>query len=373
MQKYIDKANKRETVIFVFSNLREMDWIKAVISDTSIDCDISIVSLFPNEQAWLASLRSSSVFVTNIQFDNPKDTFSAAIGLFKDIRRNKSSLIIAHGFYASIAAIIAGKLSFIKKVITVRHHGRGHYENPVLHRLDRFISRYSYKVIAISELTKKLFLSEGVDRDKIIVIPNAIDVSKFNSPAISPREVVLGNFGFSDSHFVIGVVSRFVDWKGIRYILEAFSRIIETNPDARLVLVNSNAKNELLDSMIEKIGNSYIFKIDEVEDIPSFYSSLDVFVHTPISFDAEPFGLVYLESLASGTNCIFTESGVALDLQHLERYAWLVRYNSAEEIESSINSIIQGGNREKIPTDYLSDFTIQSYVRVFREFMSNVV
>ena len=373
MQKNINQEGKRETIIFAFSNLREMDWIKAMISDTSIDYDISIVSLFPNEQVWLASLRSSSVFVRNIQFNHPKDTLSAAINLFKDISRKKPSLIVAHGFYASIAAIIAGKLSFQKKVVTVRHHGRGHYENPVLHRLDRFISRFSYRVVAISELTKKLLLSEGVASDKIIVIPNAIDVSKFSTPAVSPREVVLSNFGFSDSHFVIGVISRFVDWKGIRYILEAFSQIIETNPDVRLILVNSNAKNDLLDGMIEKIGNSYIFKIDEVEDIPSFYSSLDVFVHTPISFDAEPFGLVYLESLASGTNCIFTESGVALDLHQLERYAWLVRYNSSEEIESSINSIIQGGNREKIPTNYLSDFTIQSYVRVFREFVTNVI
>jgi len=373
MQKLGDKRYERETIIFVFSNLREMDWIRAVISDTSINFDISIVSLYPNEQAWVARLKSPNVFVTNIQFNKPKDIFRVAIGLFKDLGRNKSRLIVAHGFYSSIAAIIAGKLRFKTRIVTVRHHGRGHYETPVLYRLDRFISHFSHRVVAISELTKKLLLSEGVPTDKIIVIPNAIDVLKFSTPAGNPREVVLGNFGFNDSHFVIGVLSRFVDWKGIRYSLEAFSRILETNPEARLVLVNSNAKNDLLDGMIEKIGHRYIFKIDEVEDIPAFYSSLDVFVHTPISFDAEPFGLVYLEGLASGTNCIFTLSGVALDLEQLERFAWLVDYNSAKEIENSINLVIQGESREKIPADYLSDFTIESYLRQFREFINNVL
>jgi len=372
MQK-IKKINKRETIVFVFSNLREMDWIREVISDMSINFDISIVSLYSSEQAWIAKFKSPIVSTTHLQFDHPKDIFMAAICLYKVLRRKKSRLIVAHGFYSSIASIIAGKLRFPTTIVTVRHHGRGHYEDWILNHLDRFISVFSHKVIAISELTKQLLLSEGVPRGKIIVIPNAIEVLKFNNPAITSRAIVLGNFGFNDSNFVIGVISRFVDWKGIKYTLEAFSRILETNPEVRLVLVNSSGENDVLDGMIQKIGPRYIFKIDEVEDIPSFYKSLDVFVHTPISFDAEPFGLVYLEGLASGTNCIFTKSGVALDLPQIERYVWLVAHESSEEIEVSINSVIQGGTKEKIPSDYLTNFSIPTYIRVFREFITSVL
>ena len=372
MQK-LEKVNRRETITFVFSNLREMDWIREVIRDTSIDFDISIVSLYPSEQAWIAKLKSPIVSTTHIQFIKPKDLFIGTICLFKVLRKTKSRLIVAHGFYSSIAAIIAGKLRFPTKIVSVRHHGRGHYENAILFGLDCFISVFSHRVIAISELTKQLLLSEGVARNKIVVIPNAIEVMKFNNLTKTPRAAVLSKFGFNDSHFVIGVISRFVDWKGIKYVLEAFSRILETTPEARLVLANSSGKNDLLDEMIQKIGYKYIYKIDEVEDIPSFYSSLDVFVHTPTSFDAEPFGLVYLEGLASGTNCIFTKSGVALELPQIERYAWVVSHKSSEEIEVSINSVIHGEIKEKIPSDYLSNFRIQSYIREFRQFITSVL
>ena len=373
MQRIRKRPEIRETIVFLFSNLRQMDWIEAVISDLSKDYEIFILALYPEEQEWLEGMRSPSTTINVVRFCKPNNIFRAVIDLHRVLGITKSRIVVAHGFYASIAAVVAGKIRLLTRVITVRHHGRGHYENFLLNGLDRFISNYSNKIIAISELTKRLLLSEGVGANKIIVLPNAIDVDKFYCVPNKPRDVVLSEFGFDDSNFVIGVISRFVDWKGIRFIIEAFVQILETNPEARLVLANSNRGNSSLEELLAKIDQKFIFRIDDVGDIPSFYRSLDVFVHTPISFDAEPFGLVYLEGLASGTNCVFTKSGVIHDLREIERYAWLVDFNSSEEIECSIRSVIEGGNKEKISLEYLADFTIETYVRNFRKFVFDVL
>jgi glycosyltransferase involved in cell wall biosynthesis len=175
-------------------------------------------------------------------------------------------------------------------------------------------------------------------------------------------------FGFNHSHFVIGVLSRFVDSKGINHIVEAFSRLLESEPHARLILANAHGKNDSLDFLIQSLEKKYVVKIEDIGEIERFYSSLDVFVHTPISFDAEPSGLVYLESLASGVNSIFTRSGVALEIDNLEAYSWVVDYENSTEIENTIKSIMRGETKEKITTEYLSRFTIETYVENFRSF-----
>ena len=41
------------------------------------------------------------------------------------------------------------------------------------------------------------------------------------------------------------------------------------------------------------------------------YSIMDIFIHAPIAYDEEAFGLVYLEAMASAIPCIFTISGIS--------------------------------------------------------------
>jgi glycosyltransferase involved in cell wall biosynthesis len=372
MSKAKNSTKQRDAVILVFSNLREMDWIKAVITDMSEDHRLIVLTLYPVEQDWLNRYKSPNVSIYNTEFNKPIDIFKAIWNLLKSMKFSKSKVMIAHGFYASLAAVTAGKLRFLKKVVTVRHHGRGHYENPVLNALDRYISQHSYRLFAISELTRNLFLAEGVPERKIYQLPNAIDVSRFSSHSKKSRKEFLNQFGFNESHFVIGVLSRFVDSKGINYTLEAFSRLLELAPHARLILANAHGTNELLDNLIQSTGEKFIVKIKDIGEVEDFYKSLDVFVHTPISFDAEPSGLVYLESLASGVNTIFTKSGVALELDGLENYSWIVDFENSVEIENAIKSIMHGEAKDKITAEYLSRFTIQAYVENFRSIYTEI-
>jgi len=347
-----------------------MDWISAVIRDTAKNNDVAIFSLYPTEQEWLIKLSTANIKVENIKFDRPKDIFKVISRLVKALSSN--NIVVAHGFYSSIAAVVSGKLRFAKTVVTVRHHGKGHYENMVLKNLDRFISYNSNKVIAISDLTRELLLSEGVPQKKIIVIPNAIDVNRFIRKLPNPREEFLRQLGLNDSHFVIGMVSRFVAWKGINYTIEAFRQLLMFSPNARLVLANAQGKNDYLDDLIATFEENHIVKIDNIGDIGDFYQSLDVFVHTPTSLDAEPSGLVYLEGLASGVNCVFTKSGVALELEELDRYAWLVDFKNSRDIEVAIQSIIEGECKEIPTTEYLSRFTIESYIENFGSFINEI-
>ena len=367
MSTYEDKGNE-SSIAFMFSNLREMDWIKAVICDASKVNNVYVYSLYPKDQEWLMKLTSPNIKIENIKFDKPKDIFKAVLRLTKVLGGTK--LVIAHGFYSSLAAVIAGKLRFVERIATVRHHGTGQYNSLILKNLDRFISYNSTEVIAISELTKKLLMSEGVPNRKITVIPNAIDVDKFRSDSLNSREEYLKQFGLNDSHFVIGVISRFVEWKGINYTIDAFRGILKTSPNARLILANAHGKDSSLDELIATFEKNLIIKAADIQDMVSFYQCLNVFVHTPTSFDAEPSGLVYLESLASGINCVFTKSGVALELEELNNYAWLVDFKNSDGIEKAINSIIQGKRKETPTADYLSGFTVQTYVENFRLFLN---
>lgn len=129
---------------------------------------------------------------------------------------------------------------------------------------------------------------------KIIVIPNGIDMTKFKPK----KEVVKKSY----NNPVILCVAAAITSKRVSETIKAVSLLKDTS----LLVVGTGPNEKVEDDLGKKLlgSNFKRMKIDS-KKMPEVYQNSDIF--TLCSDNSEAFGIVYLEALATGLNCVVTD------------------------------------------------------------------
>jgi len=195
-------------------------------------------------------------------------------------------------------------------------------------RLFAFLSKRT-RMVAVSEAVSRNFcgrLPLGMKR-RIGVVLNAIDLDNFQpDPAAKSR--IREELGVVESDPLIGIVGLITPRKGQLELMRAFGQALKQIPQASLLLVGAplfNRDHEYL-AAIEQTAQDLGVR-DKVRilgartDIAAIMQSLDVLV---VNSKVEPFGLVILEAMASGTPVIATAvDGIPEIIEH-DQNGWLV-------------------------------------------------
>jgi glycosyltransferase involved in cell wall biosynthesis len=265
--------------------------------------------------------------------------------------RQKPKLVHCHLFEASLYGLTAAKICGIKNRIHTRHHSTLHHDYfPSAVKYDKWINNLSTKIVSISPVvTNILTKQEGVDKNKIVEIPHAFNVSSFDS--VEPNSVLhmKQKYAIKETAIVVGVVSRYIDWKGVQFIIPAFKTLLSQYPETVLILANAKGPyerelKEMLSTLPDKCYREIIFE----RDLFTLFKCFDVFVHCPVNDKAEAFGQVYIEAILAEVPCVFTVSGEAHHLfDRKEGIEW-VQHNNANAIASALSKIINNYTQYKI-------------------------
>jgi glycosyltransferase involved in cell wall biosynthesis len=168
-------------------------------------------------------------------------------------------------------------------------------------------------IVVNSKVLRDLLLDLGV-KTQIEVIPNGVDLERFRAIRNSEeRKALRSGLGMDDSHKVITTVGSVVPRKGSDFLLEAWSRLAPSFPEAHLFFVGPlfDENHPDLGDFRRKIDNlvaasgaadrvHFVGFIDNVED---YLRASDVFV-----FPSTREGLpnVVLEAMASGLPVVVT-------------------------------------------------------------------
>jgi UDP-glucose:(heptosyl)LPS alpha-1,3-glucosyltransferase len=195
----------------------------------------------------------------------------------------------------------------------------------------RFTSRVHRHFVALSEGNRQdLMRLYGVAADRITVIPNGVDLDRFQ-PSAEARADVRRALSIAPATLTAIFVGHEFDRKGLAVVLDAMTLLARRHVDAALIVAGGDSPDRFMSGRAEAAGG--VRFVGHRADIERYYAAADVFV-MPASFDISP--LAGLEALASGLPILMTDlPGVREYLREGDN-GWFVRPDAgdvAEKIE----------------------------------------
>ena len=223
----------------------------------------------------------------------------------KVLREEKYNAVHAHTSYFSGVIMMAAWLEHIPVRIT---HART--TDSVRSRLPykvvisigkRMINRFATNRIAISKNAGDyLFGSLPYE-----VIPNAIDIEKYQTIDDSKVNVLRQLYGIPDSSFVIGQIGRFNPMKNHEFTIEWFYEYLKDNEDSVLILVGDGYLRANIEKKVNDLGiGERVRFTGVVNNINEVIHLFDVLLFPSIY---EGLGGVVLEAQAAGVPVVISD------------------------------------------------------------------
>lgn len=175
--------------------------------------------------------------------------------------------------------------------------------------LARLSAHVPERIVSCSQVGLEAHRSMGYDAQKLVVVPNGFDTTRFQKNGAS-RTAARARWGVSDDDIVIGHVARFHPQKDHRSLLAAAAICIETEPRLRFVCLGMDVSpsNSALADQARELGIMerchFLGPTTSVEnELPGF----DLLVSS--SRFGEAFPLVIGEAMACEVPCVVTDVG----------------------------------------------------------------
>ncbi len=185
----------------------------------------------------------------------------------------------------------------------------------------------------------------NLPREKVDIIPNAIDASKYEIPV--DRGAVRQRYGVKWGEKLILCVGRLVPQKGVEYFIRAIPHIAKKYPEAKFIIVGEGWSRDILEE--EAKASSYANKITFTgfasdKQVIELMTSADVLVVPSIY---EPFGIVALEGMATGVPVVASQVGGLAEVIDHDKTGVFVYPRSPESLAWGIDKVLSDPDHAK--------------------------
>ena len=266
------------------------------------------------------------------------------LSVLKILWLERAVIVHTHMWTANLLGLTTAWLLNIEKRIFTRHHAMTHHvEYPSGLKWDKVCNWLATDIIAVSENIEKILIKyDRAPETKIQIIHHGFDLEYFHNIDDTRVSELRKKHGIRETTFpVIGIIARYIKWKGIQFTIDAFKQIKNQFPQAHLVLANANGDNKSeIQSILSELPKGSYTEIEFEQDLSALYKLFDIYVHVPIDNLVEAFGQTYVEALAAGVPSVFTLSGIAKEFIIDQENALVVDYKNSEEIADAIRQIL---------------------------------
>lgn len=334
----------KKKIVYVLYNMPKaltIEWV----ADSSIskDFDLYFVCMSQNPGTSIMDkyLENRKFPVFYIVYKSKWDLPRTILKLILYFRKIKPDIIHTHLFDATFAGLTAAYLTRVSKRIFTRHHSNPnhiHFPHAVLY--DRITNFLATHIVATCKNTKWALCDlENVPESKVRVINFGFKLEQFKEISTDQIQLLKKKYLPQTSKKpVIGVISRWMEIKGLQYIIPAFQKLLTKFPNAFLILVSTGnySYRKTIKALLSHLPADSYYESDFEEDIAALYKVFNIFVHTPINSRCEAFGQTYIEALASEVPSIFSLSGVAAEFIEDGKNALVAEFQSSESIFNAL-------------------------------------
>ncbi len=226
------------------------------------------------------------------------------------IRQNNIDIIHTHEYKSDIFGLLAAKMEGIPIVTTVHGWFINNFRDRVYKGVDRFLLRFFDAVIAVSQKMYGEILNDGVAKQKLWLIPNAVVLENYSPQRGHPT--LRDELNLAPDTFLIGNIGRLSPEKGQKDFIEAASQIAARYPKAYFMMVGDGPDRTFLYEYTKKFKLTHrVFFTGHRTDMANVYKSLDLVV---LSSRTEGLPNIVLEAMAAMKPVIATDVGGTSEL-----------------------------------------------------------
>lgn len=213
--------------------------------------------------------------------------------------------------------------------------------------------RHARRVFSVAEALKSHVVAMGADADKIGVVGNGVDISKFHPV---DRVEARRQLGLPEDANVLVSVGGLVERKGFHRVIDVLPRLLQHYPNLHYLIVGgASVEGDMSMQLKEQVRNLEL--CDQVhflgslapEELKVPLSSADVFV---LATRNEGWANVFLEAMACGLPVVTTDVGGNSEVVCREEFGMIVPFGDAEALHDGLITALAKSWDRKLIVDY---------------------
>jgi glycosyltransferase involved in cell wall biosynthesis len=266
----------------------------------------------------------------------------------REISKFQPDLLVSH--FAIYSLPLLDRLSHSRNVVHFHGpwagesdaEGQANVEAGLKAYVEGLVYRRATRTIVLSNAFRKELVERyKVDESKVRVVAGGIDIERFNDSLT--REEARDRLGLPLNRPTVLCVRRQVRRMGLENLIEAAAAISRRLPDILILIAGTGPLAEELAQLIcERSLEKNVRLLGRIadDDLPLLYRAADLSIVPTIAL--EGFGIITLESLASGTPVLVTPVGGLPEVVEPLASSCILEGSSPAQLADGISRALEG-------------------------------
>jgi glycosyltransferase involved in cell wall biosynthesis len=271
-------------------------------------------------------------------------------------------------FYGNRAALQAGEKVIVNTVHTFETVAMVDvYKSRIIRRLVcrqnlRLLKSASLLIAVCRPLEEKL-IHEGIDSDKIRVVPNGLDLPDFLKSSPN-QDSARRELGLKDGELAVGILGRVARVKNIDVFLKAGKKVLDKGVRVKFIIIGDGPLRGRMEALASKLGiQDSVRFVGWQAETGTILSALDLFV---LCSQTETTSYALLEAMAMAKPTVATAVGGNTEVVEDGVTGLLVPPGDVDATSEAIFNLISDRDRSK-------QFGAAGKERVEREFSAGAM
>jgi glycosyltransferase involved in cell wall biosynthesis len=292
--------------------------------------------------------------------------------LTRALRQFRPAILQTFLFHGNLIGRLAGRLAgvpYIVAGIRVAEH-RCHWHV----RLDRLTNFLVDHNVCVSQGVADFSVQEaGLNARKVSVIPNGVDFATYANASATD----LSQLGLKSQFPVMITVGRLEEQKGIPFLLNAVTTVLQQHPDCQFLIVGDGPERASLEALASSLGiRTSIHFAGHRGDVPGLLKASDLFV-LPSLWEGMPNAL--LEAMAAGLPVIATAVEGSREIIESDESGLLVPAADPSDLARAILRVLNqpdlaarlsSGAQSAVVKQFTNISAIAAYDHLYRQLIS---